>query len=159
MNSDERGEREKLSWSEIDKRRGRARTPREDRPGGKQAREQAARESRQALAAAAALFAGEAGGGRAAALAKAVRDAHGSPGLAPACRAYESELGMPASAELLAIFLDVAERDWRVRTLEALRDLAGRGALEMGAGLKSQLRLLCEDADDDIAGLAGDLLG
>jgi len=158
LSGDDRGEREKLSWSEIDKLRGRARKQHDDRPRGREARERAARERRGALAAAAELFSGEAGGARGAQLATAVRAAHSTPGLAEACQAYVDELGMPESAELLSIFLDLSARDWRVRSLEALCQLQSSGTLEISAGLRSQLRVLREDADDEVAGLAEDLL-
>ena len=58
----DRGEREKLSWSEIDKLRDRARSPRADRPQGRQARQRAERQRHETLRAADALFVGDKGG-------------------------------------------------------------------------------------------------
>jgi hypothetical protein len=156
------GEREKLSWAEIDKRRDKARTshspPGDSHPRGRRAQERAARESRDALAQADALFSGDPGGEEGAALAKAVRDAHGTPELEPACRAYMAALGVPAAADLLSIMLDTGQTDLMIAALEQLFALKQTGKLEMTGGLKAQLRLLAQEPNDDVAGLSEDLL-
>ena len=154
----DRGERERLSWSEIDKLRDRARSPRADRPQGRQARQRAERERRETLRAANALFAGNKGGAEGAALAKAVRDAHGTPVLGQACRDYVAALGVPAGTDLLSMFLDSGQPDLIVLALEALYERKRTGKLELSGGLRSQLRMLAQEPDDDIAGLSEDLL-
>jgi hypothetical protein len=152
------GEREKLSWSEIDKLRDRSRSPRTDRPRGRQAQQQAEGEKRAALRSAETVFTPEKGGATGAALTKAVRDTHGTPELEQACRDYVAELGMPTSAELLSIFLDSRQPDLIVPALEALYEQKRAGTLEISGGLKSQLRILAHEPDDHIAGLSEDLL-
>ena len=154
----DRGEREKLSWSEIDKLRDRARSPRADRPQGRQARQRAERQRHETLRAADALFVGDKGGAEGAALAKAVRDAHGTPVLEQACHDYVSALGVPTSTDLLSIFLDSGQPDLIVPALEALYEQKRAGKLEFSGGLRSQLRVLAQEPDDDIAGLSEDLL-
>lgn len=158
MSGDDR-EREKLSWAEIDRRRDGAR-PRDDGPGGFQGRQERERRSREALAEADQLFSGDGdvGGAEGAELAKAVRDAHGTPGLVGACRAYADVLGIPSSTELLSIFLDTSDRTLMLPALERLYALKQAGRLEVKGGLKSQLRVLAQEPDDDIAGLSEDLL-
>lgn len=159
----DRDDREKLSWAEIDKRRDKARSSGSGsgggHPRGRQARERAARESRDSLHEAEALFSGDPGGEEGAALAKAVRDAHGSPELEEACRDYVASLGVPKQPELLTIFLDTGCTDLIVSALEALEELKQEGRLEVTRGLKTQLRLLAQEPDDDVAGLSEDLLG
>lgn len=157
MGGDER-DREKLSWAEIDRRRDGARGSDTDGPGGYKGRQERERQSQSALTEAEELFSGDAGGERGAALADAVREAHGTPGLAPACRAYVDALGVPSSTKLLSIFLDCADRAVMVPALERLFELARAGKLEVKGGLKSQLRVLAQEPDDEIAGLSEDLL-
>ncbi len=43
--------------------------------------------------------------------------------------------------------------------LEALEALRAAGGLELTAGMRTQLRILCESSDDDVAFLAEELLG
>lgn len=152
------GDREKLTYSERDRlRRDRAAghdTPRG--PGGRK-REEDARQA--ALKQAESVFSEEGAGTRGDELAKAVRAAHGSAELPEACHAFVAEVGLPRSVDLLQIFLDTADAALMVPALEALLARKEAGELDLGAGLKSQLRTLSEDPDDDIAGLSEDLLG
>jgi len=68
-------------------------------------------------------------------------------------------LGTPSSTDLLSIFLDSANRELMVPALERLFELARAGKLEVKGGLKSQLRVLAQEPDDEVAGLSEDLLG
>jgi len=154
----DRGEREKLSWSEIDKRRGQGRTSQNAHPRGHAARQRAERDTRTAIADAEALFAADKGGEEGAVLAAALRDAHGSPDVAAAGKAYLERLGVPDAPELLAILLDTGVRDLVVPALERLLELKQKGRLEVSGGLKTQLRALSQAPDDDVAGLSEDLL-
>ena len=149
------GDDRKPTFSELDRRR------REGGSGGGQrAREQDSRRTRDALAAADALFA-EADEPRdqaGKALADAVRAAHGTPDLAAACRAYLGALGAPRALDLVSICLDAGDKEVSVSVLEELlRQKRSRG-LALEGGLKRQIRLLAEDFDDDLASLAEDLL-
>jgi hypothetical protein len=152
---DEGGERPRPSWREIDRRRDQAgrRAPR-DAPAEAAREKAAARQARRELDA---LFA-PGGDGRGRELARALRAAHGTPGLAAACRVYLDAAGVPEDPALLAILLDAPDRDVRLAALGALRALRDGGRLAAGPGLRSQLRLLREDADDDVAAAAEDLL-
>jgi hypothetical protein len=152
------GEREKLSWSEIDKRRGQARSRQEQHPRGRAARERAEGDKRSALKEADSLFSRDKGGEAGAALAKALRDAHGSPQLGDACREYVEQLGVPNDPALLSILLDSGERPLMQPALERLLELKASGGLEVTGSLKIQLRTLSQEPDDDIAGLCEDLL-
>lgn len=157
MGGDDR-EREKLSWAEVDRRRDGAQRRDADGPGGFRGRQESETRNRQALADAEGLFIGDGGGEEGAALASAVRDAHGTPGLAAACRAYVDARGTPATVELLSIFLDSGDRSLMLPALERLYEAKQAGKLEVKGGLKSQLRVLAQDPDDEIAGLSEDLL-
>jgi hypothetical protein len=150
-------DREKLSWAEIDRRRDGARS-KSDRPRGKRAQQESQRATRDALAAADSLFGAEPGGAEGTALASAVRDRHGSAESVESCRAYVAGVGLPKSVDLLSIFIDTGEAELMVPALDRLLALKGAGQLEITRGLKSQLRLLADSPDDEIAGLSEDLL-
>lgn len=148
-------DRPKLSWREIDQRRSQGSTNRGQRgPRGKAAEARAVEASRAYLKDADRLFSSP----EAEELAKAMRDAHGSPEFAPACHAYRVRLGTPRDPVLLSLFLDSGDADLVSAALEALLALAEGDGLEASAGLRSQLRLLAESPDDDIAGAAEDLI-
>jgi hypothetical protein len=157
VSGDERGERPRLSWREIDQRRSGGRT-REDRPRGRAAEREQAQQKNEALKEADSLFTMEQGGEQGAALAKGMRDAHGSSEFPAACRTYSDEIGTPADPALLSLFLDCDDRALIVAALERLLELKNAGSLEVSAGLKSQLRVLEHDADDTVAGISEDLL-
>jgi hypothetical protein len=155
---DERGDRPKLSWSELDKRRDKPRShTSERRPRGAAAEARAASATQSYLRKLdQQLFAK---GGKNATpkgrLADAVRDALGTPGLDDACRAYLAEIGPPVEAALVAAFLDARDREIRLAALEAL---AGADRVAVTSGLRSQLRVLAEGSDDELAERAEEIL-
>jgi len=155
---DERGERPRRSWREIDQMRDRASAPRDERrPRGAAAEARAKTATHEYLKRADQLFAGSRGGAEGERLARAMRDAQGTSALAAACAAYRDAVGLPGDPALLALFLDSGERGL---VLAALRELAARRArgAALAAGLQSQARLLAESADDEIAESAEALL-
>lgn len=158
---DDEGERPKLSWSEIDKRRDKPRTraDREQRPRGAAAEARARAAAQQYLKQkGGALFAKHGASGRGEALAAAVRDAQGTAGFAEACRAYLRELGPPREASLCARFLDARDAELVLAGLRGLEGLRAGGALPAGAGLRAQLRMLADDANGEVASAAETLL-
>lgn len=159
---DERDERPRLSWSELDKRRDKPRShTAERRPRGAVAEARARSATKSYLKKLdEQLFAkGGRGGAEAGRLAAAVRDAHGTPRLDDACRAYLAELGAPpAEPALLGAFLDAEDRAVRVAALEALAAGLAAGRLALGGGLRSQLRMLADGPDDELAERAEALL-
>lgn len=156
----ERGERPKLSWREIDQRREKAGGRRDERrPRGARAEAEARAASKSYLAKLdKQIFSGSKGGGEGTALEKAVREAHGSPGLGEACAAYLEALGPPQDPGLLSLFLDCTDKELVKAALQQLVTLQQAGGLSLSVGLRSQLRLLAEDSDDDVAYPAEDLL-
>ncbi len=158
---DDRGERPKLSWSELDKRRDKPRShTSEARPRGAAAEARAASATQSYLKKLdQQLFAK---GGKKATpqgrLADAVRDALGTPGLDDACRAYLAEVGPPADAALFAAFLDARDREIRLAALGALADAKRAGRVALTPGLRSQLRVLAEGTDDELAERAEEIL-
>lgn len=154
MGSDDR---EKLSYSERDRLR-LDRSKGHEGPGGRGGRQRQEEQREAALKQAESIFSEEGVGTRGDELAKVVRAAHGSAELPEACHAFVAEVGMPKSVDLLQIFIDTSDPSLSVPALEALLERKQAGELEITAGLKSQLRTLCEDPDDDIAGLSEDLL-
>jgi hypothetical protein len=152
-------DRRKLSYSERDRmRREGGGAGRREKPVSGHDRALEEKRSKLALAAAEELFTDEKGGQAGKALAKAVRDAHGTKDLAAACRAYLEKVGPPGSNELASIFLDAGEKDVSLPVLDALLRRKEAGQLELEGGLKRQIRLLSEDFDDALASRAEDLL-
>lgn len=152
-------DREKLSFSELDRlRRERKHGGGEPRPRGAAAEARAGQATQAYLEEADKLFSGAHGGAEGEALARAVQDAHGTPGLTDACRAHRDALGLPDDASLLSLFLDA---DDPALVAEAVRQLAAgheAGAITIARGVKSQLRVLAQSADDDVAYEAEELL-
>jgi len=130
----------------------------EPRPRGKAAEERARQATTQYLKEADKLFAKGQGGAEGERLAGEIRKTHGTPQLAEACRAYHDALGMPDDVGLLALFLDSGESGLVVEALRALLDLRRAGSLAPSAGLRSQIRVLAQGFDDDVAEAAEDLL-
>ncbi len=87
-----------------------------------------------------------------------VRDAHGTPQLADACRQYVEEAGVPTDPALVSMFLDSRDSELMVCSLEALLGQVGSEGFELSRGLQSQLRTLVDGADDAVASLAEELL-
>lgn len=157
------GDRPRKSWREIDAGRDRAGSrgarPEERRPTTAAARERAAAATRTYLRdVEGTLFSRAKAGGEGASLARALRDALGTPELDAACRAYRDALGVPEDPALLALFLDA--RDPGI-VVEALRSAAARivaGAFPRTRGLESRLRMLAGSPDDAVAEAAETIL-
>ena len=146
----------KLSYSERDRmnREGGGSRP----PRGRRAEAENAKRTHDALQVADSLFTDEKGGQEGKALADAVRAAHGSSELPEACRAYLATVGPPKDSEFASIFLDAADKEISVVVLDALLRLKEAGSFELAGGIKSQIRILSEDFDDDLASRAEELL-
>jgi hypothetical protein len=153
---DERGERPRRSWREIDKLRDGTAGRRDDpRPRGAAAEARAKSATQAYLKRADQLFKGK-GGAEGERLARAVHEAQGAD-LAEACAAYRTAVGVPQDLALLARFLDSSERAHVIDALRALDLVRRRGGM-LGAGVQSQLRLLAQHTDDEIAESAEALL-
>ena len=156
---DDRDERPRRSWREIDRMRDGGRRGDDERPRSARGQERSRAATQQYVKKLDKLVFGDKGGGVEEPLAKAVRDAHGTAGLAEACRAYRDALGLPADASLLSIFLDAGDPALVCAALQEIAAGRERGDLEGTSGLRTQLRLLAEDANDEVAESAEDLLG
>ena len=159
---DDRDDRPRRSWSEIDKLRDKPRARSDERrPRGAAAEARSRNAAQQYLKKLDThLFAktprpGSAGGRRA----DAVRAALGTPGLADACRAYLVELGPPREPALLSAFLDAPDRELKLAALAALSERRRAGDAAFSAGLRAQLRTLAEGLDDELAEAALEALG
>ena len=154
-------ERPKKSWREIDAGRDRAgsRAPAERRPLGPAADARAKAATQQYLRQLdGSLFGKQKGGTERERLARAVREAHGTAGLASACAAYRAVLGIPEEPALVTLFLDAQDADLVAAVLDALARRADAGSLEASSGLRTQLRLLSRGPDDAVAEQAEALL-
>lgn len=148
---------DKLSFSERDRLR-REGGRRERRPRGvSAARTEAA--TRDYVKSLEGLFAKTKGGPEVEKLAAAVRDSHGSPELADHCRAYVQTAGFPDEPALLGMFLDTGDSELMVGGLQAIGALCDGGKLKISGGLRSQLRMLADAPDAEVAELAEAILG
>jgi hypothetical protein len=148
---DDERPRERLSWREIDRRRGGARQRPEDRP---KSRDEIARDSAAAKAYTKkldALFVAGKGGAAGERLAREMREARGTPALAGACRAYRDAVGLPEDPAQLSLFLDSGDPELVLAALGALRAAQAGGTLQPTSGLRTQLRMLAQDANDAVA--------
>jgi hypothetical protein len=149
-------DRDKKSFSELDRQRRERRDRGEPRPASPGAQRRAAAAAKQYVKQLDGLFSSGKGGSAGEELAQAALGARGTPGHDAACRAYLDAVGLPAEARLVACFLDSAD------AAIANAGLAGaRGLVEAGsapAGLRTQLRLLAQHPDDGVAGEAEALL-
>lgn len=151
-------DRPKLSFSERDRRRREKEQGYDSQPRGAAAQARSKEATASYLKEVDKLFTDAKGGVEGEALAKAVEDAHGTPEFTAACIAYRDGLGMPTEAALLSRFLDA---DAPALVAEALRGFAAghaAGTLEISRGVKSQLRVLEQSPDDDVAYEAEELL-
>jgi hypothetical protein len=151
-------DREKKSFSELDRMRrdkssGPERTP---RSAAGRARAEAA--AKQYLKEIDGLFSKGKGGAETERLERAMRDARGTPGLAAACRAWLDAVGPPEATSVVSLFLDSGDRELVLEGLAALLRARDAGRLDATPGLRSQLRMLAEDRDDEVAGAAEELL-
>ena len=151
-------EREKLSFSELDRRRREGRGSGDRPPAGPKAGERSEAATRQYLKEIDGIFAKGSGGAEGERLTKAMRDAHGTPGLAAACREFRDALGVPDDPSDLALFFDCGDPEIIVAALEASRAMCEGGTLRPSSGMRSQLRMLAQHADDAVAEAAEDLL-
>ena len=148
----------KLSWKEIDARRDGKRSQSDDRPKHGAAKERSEAATQQYLSEIDKLFTGAQGGAEGDSLAKAVRDAHGSADLDEACRAFREAVGMPRDVDLLSIFLDCKNSEYVVAALEALLELQRRGEEPLSRGVLSQLRILAQSFENEVAEIAEEIL-
>ena len=143
--------RERLSWREVDRRRGGARPTEDRRPQSAEALARASAAAKVYTKQLDAMFIKGKGGAEAERLALAMRDARGTPEFSIACRAYKDALGLPEETGQLALFLDSGDPELVLAALGALRDAHAGGKLQPSSGLRTQLRLLTQDANDAVA--------
>jgi hypothetical protein len=155
---DRHREREKLSFSERDRRLRDKQKGYNEGPQNPAARERSEAATKKYVKSLDSVFATGKGGAQGEELAKAVRAAHGTPGLARACTTYREAIGLPSDLSLLALFLDSGDSDLVVAALTEMRSLQQAGNLNLGAGQRSQVRTLALAFDDRIAEAAEDLL-
>lgn len=146
------------SWSEIGKLRDKPREQRDRPPQDPAAKARAAAATAAYVKELDRLFSASPVGEEAEALAREVRDKHGTAELAPACRSLVEAIGLPRDPALLSLFLDSDASDVVVPALEGLQALQRAGELEVSKGLQSQLRVLAQSFDDDVAGISEEIL-
>ena len=144
---------DKLSFSERDRRRREGRPSQEHRPKGV-SKAKAEAVTKQYVKQLDGLFSKTKGGAEVEQLGAAIRAAHGTGGLADACRQYREVAGFPEDAAMLGMFLDSGDAELVVGGLKALQVAWEAGGFKVSGGLRSQIRMLAEDPDDEVAELA-----
>ena len=152
--SDER----KRTWSEVDRQRDGARRDDGDRPRNAAHQARSDQATQTYLKEIDKLFSSTGRSAEADALVKRLRDAHGTPELAEVCRAFRDEVGLPREISLLSIFLDCNEPELVTAALSTILMLLEQEDVELGKGIQSQLRVLSQDFNNDIAEIAEDIL-
>ncbi len=159
MSGDDRSwnDGDKLSFSERDRLRREGRPSQDRRPKGvSKAKEEAV--TKQYVKQLDGLFSKTKGGAEVDKLKAALRAAHGTSGLADACRQYHEVAGFPEDAALLGMFLDSGDAELVVGGLKALQAACDAGGFKASGGLRSQIRMLAEDPEDEVAELAETLV-
>jgi hypothetical protein len=144
---------DKLSYSERDRKRREGGGTREHRPKGvSKVKEEAA--TKQYIKQLDGLFSKTKGGAEIEKLGAAMRSARGTSGLADACREFRDTAGFPDDVALLGMFLDSGDPELVVGGLEAIKVASESDGFKASGGLRSQIRMLAEDVNDDVAELA-----
>ena len=149
---------DKLSFSERDRRRREGRSSREDRPPPGVSKAKVEAVTKQYVKQLDGLFSKTKGGAEVEKLGAALRAAHGTSGLADACRQYREVAGFPEDAALVGMFLDSGDAELVVGGLKALQAVCEAGGFKASGGLRSQIRMLAEDPEDEVAELAETLV-
>ena len=149
-------DREKKSFSELDRMRRERRDGGDRAPQGEAARAGAEAAAKEQLKVADGLF--SKAGADADALARAMSDARGTSGFADACRSYREAVGPPGTLREISCFLDSGDHELVLDGLTALLEASDAGSLDATPGLRTQLRMLADDADDEVADAAEELL-
>jgi len=144
---------DKLSFSERDRIRREGRSSEDRRPRGV-SKAKAEEASKQYIKTLDGMFSKKKGGAEIEKLTAAMRAAHGTSGLAAACREYRDAAGLPDDPSLLSMFLDSADPELVVGGLEALQNACQSGSWKASGGLRSQIRMLADDPNDEVAELA-----
>jgi len=149
MVRDDDHERERPSWSEIDKMRDRSRhVERERAPRSPRAKAHAERERRAALAAAERLFAGKKATPEHAKAQAALHDHYGTPKFLPTARKYLKEYGLPDDWGTLILLLDYPEAKVVGEALERLAALYPEAGVTKQRGLRAKVETLALVARD-----------
>lgn len=155
-------DREKLSFAELDRLRRERKAGGggggQQRPRGAAAQARSKQATEAYLKEAGKLFSDAQGGADGEALARAIEAAHGTPGLADACHAYREAVGLPDDPALISLFLDAEDPALVADALRHLAEGQEAGRIAISRGLKSQLRVLEQGTDDDVAYEAEELL-
>jgi hypothetical protein len=146
---DDRTERERPSWREIDQRRdGSRHVARGERPAARPGSPRAERQRQRALQEAHKVFQGKQGTPEHQKLADALQRHFGTKKFTPLVKQYVREYGLPRDWGLLFLFLDFPDPSISTGSLEQLARLhPGRSLRERQAFL-SKLRTLSALAED-----------
>lgn len=152
-------DRDKISFSELDKLRREKRSRGDDRrPRGegaqRRSRSAAARYKRKVEER---LFGRGVDAGRLR-LEERLREAHGTPSFRSAYKEYVRNHGFPRDLALLVLLLDLEDEREVLRVIEAIQSVLDKAPIEQKNLLRSRLRNLAMSANSDRLGDAADEL-
>lgn len=150
-------DREKLSFSELDRKRKEKRSGGGRRRGGSRNSRRAANAYKKKIDER--LFGKKGDAGRSRMLER-LRASQGTPGFARVYREYVRGHGMPEDIPTLMVLLDVDEEQEALKVIDALESAAGSAPTEQKSLLKSRLRNLeMSTSSDALADAAAELIG
>jgi hypothetical protein len=143
-------QREKPSWSDIDKARNRSHHVERERSGrgGPKAKDRAERERKAALAEAEKLFAGKKATPEHAKAQAALHGHYGTPKFLATARKYLKDYGLPDDWGSLILMLDMPQAEVVGRALEKLGPLYPQAGVTKQIGLKAKVETLALVAKD-----------
>lgn len=141
-------DRERLSWSEIDKLRNRSRHVGRERGSFQERRLKSDWARKQHLHEANKFFLGKKGTAAYQKAHAALHEGYGTPAFADAAKKFLQDFGLPDDWGTLLLLLDLPESKWVSETLQVLKGMYEKRSLLEQKGFKGKLRILATTARD-----------
>jgi hypothetical protein len=141
-------DRERLSWSEIDKLRNRSRHVSRERGSFQERRLQSDWARRQHLREANKFFLGKKGTAAYKKAHAALHEGYGTPAFQESAKKFIQDFGLPDDWGTLLLLLDLPEPKWVSEALQILKGMYEKRSLLEQKGFKAKLRILATTARD-----------
>ena len=141
-------DRERLSWSEIDKLRNRSRHVGREQGSFQEGRLKSDWARKQHLHEANKFFLGKKGTAAYQKAHAALHEGYGTPAFPEAAKKFLKDFGLPDDWGTLLLLLDLPDSKWVSEALQALKGLYGKRSLLEQKGFKGKLRILATTTRD-----------
>ena len=142
-------ERERPSWSEIDKRKDRSKHVSQDKPVFSKKSPKSEWLSKQYRKQAEALFSGKKENKPLQAARSSIHKYHGTDKFNSTVKKYIGEYGLPADFSTLFLLLDYRDKEVVKEVLNLLKAKAPEQSLNIQEGFKSKVRIMAMTADNE----------